>query len=130
MRSERNPRPVVHDVLGVFMPGQGGAPSKPRPVREFKVREKRGPGPRLARLLKRSLGLDADVCDACGARMTLRALVVRAESIARFLAKLGEPTEPPRLSPARGPPYFESRALRRKLGELGGQPAQVEMFGA
>jgi hypothetical protein len=26
---------------------KNGAPSRPRPVREFKVREKRGPGPRL-----------------------------------------------------------------------------------
>jgi Putative transposase/Transposase zinc-binding domain len=83
-----------------------------------------------ARLLKRSLGLDADRCDACGAKMRLRALVVRAESIARFLTKLGEPTEPPKLSPARGPPYFATRALRRKLGELGAVPAQMEMFGA
>ena len=32
------------------------------------------------------------------------------------------------LAPARDPPYFKSRALRRKLGELEEQPSQVELF--
>jgi hypothetical protein len=49
-----------------------------------------------------------------------------------FLRYLGELTEPPPLSPARGPPLFQSRAVRRKLGELDvpQQRGQLEMFGA
>jgi hypothetical protein len=82
-----------------------------------------------AKLLKRSIGVDADVCE-CGARMKLRALVFRAESIERYLRHLGEPTDALPLAPARGPPYFTSPALRRKLGELDARPGQMEMFRA
>jgi hypothetical protein len=82
-----------------------------------------------AKLLKRSLGVDADVCE-CGARMKLRALVFRAESIERYLRHLGEPTEVLPLAPARDPPYFRSRALRRKLGELDAPAQQMAIFGA
>jgi hypothetical protein len=64
-----------------------------------------------ARLLKRSLGVDGEKCDACGARMKLRAIVFAARSIERLLAHLCEPTEPPPLSPARGPPFFKSHAV-------------------
>ena len=33
--------------------------------------------------------------------------------IARYLASIGEPTELPKRSPSRGPPYWKSRVLRR-----------------
>ena len=82
------------------------------------------------KLLERSLGIDADQCETCGVKMKLRALVFRAESIERYLRHLGEPIEPLPLSPARGPPYFKSRAVRRKLGELDALREQMEMFGA
>jgi hypothetical protein len=45
--------------------------------------------------------------------LKLIAMVTDAKSIARFLRKLGEPTEPPPRLPARGPPYWNSRVLRR-----------------
>lgn len=83
-----------------------------------------------ARLLKRSLGIDVETCDKCGARMKLRALILRAASIERFLRHIGEPTESPPLSPARGPPFFKTHAVRRKLGELEAPRSQMEMFGA
>jgi hypothetical protein len=81
-------------------------------------------------LLKRSLAIDGDKCDRCGARMKLRALVIAAASIQRLLRHLGEPVDPPVLAPARGPPFFKTRAVRRKLGELGTTPARPEMFDA
>jgi hypothetical protein len=43
-----------------------------------------------------------------------------------FAGWLGEPTEPPALAPARGPPCFKSRVIRRRLGE----PVQAELFDA
>ncbi len=52
--------------------------------------------------------------------MRLRALITAAASIERYLRHLGEPTEPPPLSPARGPPFFKCRVRRRKFGELQG----------
>jgi hypothetical protein len=78
----------------------------------------------------RTFKIDVEHCDKCGSRLKLRALVVAVASIEKILRHLGEPTEPPPLEPARGPPYFRSPALRRKLGELEGRRgAQVEMFG-
>ena len=64
-----------------------------------------------------------------GGRMRLRALVTRVESVRRFLRHLGEPTEPPALSPARDPPFWKSRVLRRYKSLAPEQVEQVEMFG-
>ena len=50
--------------------------------------------------------------------MRLVALVKDASSIARFLRNLGEPTEPPPMAPARGPPYARSRVQRRQAPEV------------
>ena len=81
-------------------------------------------------MLKRSLGIDGDKCGRCGARMKLRALVITAASIQRLLRHFAEPVDPPVLSPARGPPFFKTRAVRRKLGELDATRAQGDLFGA
>jgi hypothetical protein len=75
---------------------------------------------------KRSFKIDVERCGKCGGRMKLRALVITSASIQRYLSWLGEPTEPPALAPARGPPFFKSRAIRKKLGE----PFQAELFDA
>ena len=77
-------------------------------------------------LLKRSFKIDVEHCASCGARLKLRALVMTAAGIERFLRWLGEPTEPPTLAPARDPPFFKSRVIRRRLGE----PVQAELFDA
>ena len=45
--------------------------------------------------------------------MRLLAMVTEPKSIARYLRSLGEPTSAPEPQPARGPPYWKSRALRR-----------------
>ena len=47
--------------------------------------------------------------------MKLLAMVKKPASIARYLAAAGEPTEVPRRSPGRGPPYWKSRVLRRQM---------------
>jgi hypothetical protein len=77
-------------------------------------------------LLRRSFKIDVERCDHCGGRMKLRALVITSAGIERYLRWLGEPTEPPALAPARGPPWFKSRVIRRRLGE----PVQAELFDA
>ena len=77
-------------------------------------------------LLMRSFKIDVEHCESCGARMKLRALVMTTASIERYLRWLGEPIDPPTLSPARDPPYFKSHVIRRRLGE----PAQAELFDA
>ena len=70
-----------------------------------------------AELLKRTFHVDVERCQR-GGRFKLRALVIEAHNIERLLRYLGEPLEPPRRSPARDPPYFQSKVLRRKLGEM------------
>ena len=79
---------------------------------------------RWAQLLARTFGLDPEICDRCGGPMKIVALVTEPENIARYLRHLDEP-EPPPLSPARGPPYYQSRVLRRRPS-----PHQTEMFDA
>jgi len=64
----------------------------------------------------------------CHGRMRLLAMVEEPAKVARFLAAMGEPTELPRRSPPRGPPYWKSRVLRRQaLGdEDDGQGCRVQ----
>src|ERR1019366_7019954 len=59
------------------------------------------------------LGADVEKCPSCGARMKLVALVQDPKSVARFLQGLGEPHEPPVRAPARAPPYYKTRLIRR-----------------
>jgi hypothetical protein len=70
-----------------------------------------------AQLLRRTFGIDVETCPRCGGRMRLLALVTEPKNVARFLRHLGEPTEPPRRAPARDPPYWQSRVLRRRHDE-------------
>lgn len=77
-------------------------------------------------LLMRSFKIDVELCQSCGARMRLRALVMTTSGIERYLSWLGEPVDPPTLSPARDPPFFKSQVIRRRLGEA----AQAELFDA
>lgn len=64
-------------------------------------------------LLMRSFKIDVERCQSCGRRMKLRALVMTSAGIERYLRWLGEPVDPPALAPARDPPYFKSRVIRR-----------------
>src|SRR5262249_8038596 len=73
-------------------------------------------------LLRRTFAIDLETCAHCGARTKVIALVRDPDGIARFLRHLGEPTEPPPLSPAltallpepgsAPPPRRSRRALR------------------
>jgi hypothetical protein len=51
--------------------------------------------------------------------MKLLAMVTEPESVARYLAKIGEPPCVPARSPNRGPPYWKSTVLRRQAGSDG-----------
>jgi len=67
-----------------------------------------------AELLKRTFAIDVETCPTCKGRMKLVSLIQERRSIARFLKRLGEATEPPERAPPREPPYWQSRELRRK----------------
>ena len=70
-----------------------------------------------AELLRRTFALDVLACPKCEGRMRLLAMVTDDESVRRYLRALGEPTDVPARSPARGPPFWASRALRRTSDE-------------
>ncbi len=71
-----------------------------------------------AELLKRTFSFDVLACRDCGSRLRLVAMLTEAASITRYLRALGEPVEAPSRSPPRGPPYWASRALRRRAGDV------------
>jgi hypothetical protein len=81
-----------------------------------------------AELLRRTLGLELELCPSCGGRMRLLALVTDPKSVARFLRHLREPIEPPARSPARDPPFWQSRVLRRRHEPHAEQGAQLGLF--
>jgi len=71
-----------------------------------------------AELLARTFAVDVLACPKCHGRIRLLAMAEEPANVARFLAAMGEPTEVPRRSPGRGPPYWKSRVLRRQaLGD-------------
>ena len=63
-----------------------------------------------------TLGIDGLACPTCAGRMRVLALVREAHDIKRKLKAIGEATEPPARTRARGPPYWASRALRIRSG--------------
>jgi len=97
---------------------------KPKATEPDAAQQEEKPPPRSgccyrpwAQLLMRTFEIDVLRCDRCQGRMRLVALVVEDKSIARFLRTLGEPTSLPVRAPSRGPPYWQSRVLRRASGD-------------
>ena len=68
-------------------------------------------------LLRRTFGLDVLACPRCDGRMRLLAMVTEPKSVTRYLRGLGEPTDAPARAPARGPPFWKSRVLRRAASD-------------
>jgi len=69
---------------------------------------------RWAALLARIYEAFPLVCPTCGESLTLIAFLTEPEPIGRILTHIGQPTRPPPLHPARGPPQVEF--------DLGGRP--------
>jgi len=57
-----------------------------------------------ADLLRRTFQVEVLECPRCKGRMKLLAIVTRSESMARYLAALGEPTDVPARSPSHNRP--------------------------
>jgi hypothetical protein len=61
-------------------------------------------------------------CPQCGADMQIIAFVTESVSVRRILTHIGEPADPPRISPARGPPAWETEAEALQLADPIAQP--------
>jgi hypothetical protein len=55
--------------------------------------------------------------------MRIIALITEAPAVRQILAHLGEPTSPPRLAPARGPPLWEMPDAGKDRFDHHAQPA-------
>ena len=91
------------------------ANSRPWPATSPERREGPEDTAPQAELLAGTLAVDVLCCPSCHGRMTLLAVIKEPARLARLLAAAGEPTEAPRRSPGRGPPYWRSLVLRRQL---------------
>jgi len=60
-----------------------------------------------ARLLARIYEVFPLLCPLCGADMRIIAFITDASTTRDILVHLGEPTAPPRIAPARGPPLWD-----------------------
>jgi hypothetical protein len=120
------PAPRLHTVryAGVLAsasklrPRLAPKPAVPKPTADVPERPRRGAYRPCAELLKRTIGFDVLTCPCCSGRMKLLALVTDPTSVARYLRGIGEPTDVPKRTPARGPPYWASRVLRRGAGSV------------
>lgn len=68
------------------------------------------------------------LCPKCGGEMRLIAFITETAVVRDILAHLGEPTEPPRLAPARGPPLWERQDAGRGGFDPQAQPAPEYNF--
>ena len=69
-----------------------------------------------AELMMRTFKLDVLECPRCRGRMKLLAMVTELGEVRRFLDGLDVASALPERTPARGPPYWQSKALRRLAG--------------
>jgi hypothetical protein len=71
-------------------------------------------------------------CPKCGGAMRIIAFITDASTVRTILAHLGEPTAPPRIAPARGPPLWEAAGAelvnQRLQWDLSAQPEPAYAF--
>ena len=90
------------------------SPPAAAPASDVEERKAQKPGCRYRTWteLLATLGIDALACPKCAGRMRVVRLVRETHDIRKSLTAMGEATVPPARAPARGPPYWASRALR------------------
>jgi hypothetical protein len=114
-------RPQVIPSPPAAQPDADGSPREHEANSTQKRRSRWRP---WAELLKRSFDIDLR-CPRCNSTMKLKSFLTRESSLHRLLTELGEPTHVQGKAPARGPPYFASKVVRRLFGE---SSQQRDMF--
>jgi hypothetical protein len=66
--------------------------------------------------MMRTFKLDVLECPRCKGRLKMLAMVTELSEVRRHLEGLDVATSLPERAPARGPPFWQSRALRRLAG--------------
>jgi hypothetical protein len=68
------------------------------------------------------------LCPLCGGTIQIISFVTETPTIHRILEHIGEPVEPPRISPARGPPIWDEEINQDSYGDPLAQPAPDDDF--
>lgn len=67
-------------------------------------------------------------CPKCGGEMRIIAFIIEAHVVRKILTHLGEPTSPPRMAPARGPPLWEALMTGQSSNDPLAQPEPAYEF--
>ena len=81
-----------------------------------------------ALLLARIYGAFPLICPRCGGEMRIIAFITAPSAVRQILAHLGEPTAPPRLAKARGPPLWATQDAALGALDPQAQPAPDYQF--
>jgi hypothetical protein len=68
------------------------------------------------------------LCPLCGGTVQIISFVTETPSVRRILEHIGEPMEPPRISPARGPPIWSEEINQDSYGDPLAQPVPDNDF--
>ena len=107
------------------------APTPPAPPPELPTTEpahRRAIRYAWALLLARIYEVFPLVCSRCGAEMRIIAFITDPSTIRDILLHVGEPTAPPRIAPARGPPLWDLPDARTGDFDPHAQPAPEYEF--
>jgi hypothetical protein len=83
------------------------SPPAPSPEPTAELAHRRAARYAWARLLARIDEVFPLVCSHCGGVMRIIAFITDGPTVRDILVHLGEPTAPPRIAPARGPPLWD-----------------------
>ena len=93
----------------------GASPPAPNPEPAAEAAHRRAARYAWALLLARIYEVFPLRCPRCGGAMRIIAFLADAPTVRAILAHLGEPTSPPRIAPARGPPPGEPAGAKDDL---------------
>ncbi len=91
------------------------SPPAPNPQPAAEPAHRRAARYAWALLLARIYEVFPLVCPTCGGAMRIIAFITAAPTVRDILVHLGEPTAPPRIAPARGPPLWETPGAEHEL---------------
>jgi len=102
------PNSPLRAAVTALAPGATTAPPAPIAEPAAEPAHRRAARHTWALLLARIYEVFPLVCPGCGGAMRIIAFLTDGPTMRDILAHLGEPTAPPRIAPARGPPLWEA----------------------
>jgi hypothetical protein len=102
------PNSPLRTAVTALAPEATIAPPAPNPEPAAEPAHRRAARYAWALLLARIYEVFPLVCPDCGGAMRIIAFITDGPTVRDILGHLGEPTAPPRIAPARGPPLWEA----------------------